>query len=479
MSDLKAVVLAGGSGTRLWPLSRQQLPKQFLNLDGDESLLEATISRLQPLISRDDVWVVTNENHAGGEAYAALRDLHTILEPCGRNTAPAIALSAAWLMERAQSDPVMLVLPADHLIRDVAAFHTALNTAVEAARRGMLVTFGIQPEHPETGFGYIQADTTPVKNGVFAVKRFVEKPDAKTAQGYLDAGDYYWNSGMFVWRASALLGEVKLYLPEVWRVLEGMRQRWRQGEPWQEVVRHAFPNMPNVSIDYGVMEKSARVGLVPCDIGWSDVGSWDAVYDISAKDASGNAIAGDVLQIACGDSLLRSQTRLLAAAGLKDVIAVETPDAILLLKRGDSQLVRDLVAKIKARGSREHIEHVTVQRPWGRYTVLEEKRADYKLKHIEVAPGASLSLHRHRHRSEHWVVVSGTATVTRGDEVFTVARNESTYIPIGERHRLENREKLALHIVEVQAGDYLGEDDIERFDDIYGRLIQQATNSRQ
>lgn len=468
-SDLKAVILAGGSGTRLWPLSRQQLPKQFLNLDGDESLLEATISRLQPLISRDDVWVVTNEKHANGEAYKVLRDLHTILEPCGRNTAPAIALSAALLMENTQSDPIMLVLPADHLIRDVASFHAALHTAVDAAKQGALVTFGIRPEHPETGFGYIQTEPDPESDGVYAVKCFVEKPDTDTAQRYLNAGNYYWNSGMFVWRASTLLDEVKRYLPEIWRVLEAMRQRWRQGEPWREVVRHSFPDMPDISIDYGIMEKSDCVKLVPCDIGWSDVGSWDAVYDISQKDAFGNATSGDVLQTGCSNSLLRSQTRLLAAAGLEDVIAVETSDAILLIKRGKSQLVRDLVAQIRARGSREHIEHVTVQRPWGCYTILEGTNAGYKLKHIEVAPGARLSLHAHRHRSEHWVVVSGTATVARGDQTFTVAKNESVYIPIGERHRLENRGKLPLHIVEVQAGEYLGEDDIERFDDSYGR----------
>ena len=470
MSDtLKAVILAGGSGTRLWPLSRQQLPKQFLNLDGDESLLEATISRLSPLIERDDVWVISNEAHASGEAYAILQNLHTVLEPCGRNTAPAIALAASLLMENMQSDPIMLVLPADHLIRDVGAFHNALNTAVDAAKQGSLVTFGIKPEHPETGFGYIQADAEQVLGGVHRVKRFVEKPDVKTAQSYLDSGDYYWNSGMFVWRASALLEEVEKYLPEVSEVLNSMQQAWKQGDPWQEVVRHQFSSMPDVSIDYGVMEKSERVALVPCDIAWSDVGSWDAVYDISEKDRAGNAVEGDVIQVGCSNSLLRSQTRLIAAAGLEDVIAVETPDAILLLKRGESQYVRDLVGKIKERGSREHIEHMTVQRPWGKYTVLEEKETDYKLKRIEVAPGARLSLQSHQHRSEHWIVVSGTATVTRGDKVFTVSKNESTYIRIGEKHRLENRGKLPLQMIEVQVGDYLGEDDIERFDDAYGR----------
>lgn len=467
-SERVAVILAGGSGTRLWPLSRQQLPKQFLNLKGEETLLGGTISRLQPLIAKEDIWVVTSEALASGEAYSALKELNTILEPVGRNTAPAIAIAAALLMDHSGGDPIMLVLPADHLIKRVAAFHVCLEKAMNAAESGALVTFGIEPNRADTGFGYIQAERDG-QGEVFPVIRFTEKPDLETAESFLKEGGYYWNSGMFVWKASAILHEIKTHIPDLWTVFEDMRNRWRQGESWQEVVRHGFADMPSISIDYGVMEKSDKVQLVPCDIGWSDVGSWDAVYDISDHDQDGNALVGDVLNFDCKNSLIRSQSKLLAAVDLEDIIVVETPDAILLTRRGESQRVREIVDKIKARGSREHIEHRTVMRPWGSYTVLEDHASGYKLKRIEVDPGSSLSLQSHQHRSEHWVVVSGTATVTRGDQVTTVAKNESTYIPIGERHRLANHGRIPLQIIEVQVGDYLGEDDIDRFDDAYGR----------
>jgi mannose-1-phosphate guanylyltransferase/mannose-6-phosphate isomerase len=468
ISNRVAVILAGGSGTRLWPLSRQQLPKQFLNLKGDETLLGGTISRLHPLISAEDVWVVTSEALATGEAYAALSELNTILEPVGRNTAPAIAVAAALLMDQSESDPIMLVLPADHLIQDVERFHDCLNRAMDAAEMGALVTFGIEPTRPDTGFGYIQADQASEAEA-FPVIRFAEKPDLGTAESFLAEGGYYWNSGMFVWKASAILDEIRLHMPDAFSVLEAMRGKWKQGEPWQEVIRHGFAEMPSISIDYGVMEKSDRVVLVPCDIGWSDVGSWDAVYDISDRDENGNALAGDVLSFDCKNSLIRSESKLLAAVDLEDVIVVETPDAILLTKRGESQRVREIVDVIKARGTREHIEHRTVMRPWGSYTVLEDHNSGYKLKRIEVNPGASLSLQSHQQRSEHWVVVSGTATVTRGEEVYSVSTGESTFIQIGQKHRLANHGEEALKIVEVQVGDYLGEDDIERFDDDYGR----------
>lgn len=468
---VKAVILAGGSGSRLWPLSRRQLPKQFLKLDGDDNLLQATVARLSPLIGREDVWVVTGESHASGEAYGDLLGFHTILEPVGRNTAPAIAVAAAVLQDETGQDPVMVVLPADHIIKDAGAFQRHLRLAIEAAADGSLVTFGIRATRPDTGFGYIQADMTGAEDAaVLPVRRFTEKPDAETARRFVESGDYFWNSGMFVWRASVILDEIERHMPEAHRVLEAMRARWRKpGADWRSAVREMFGEMPDQSIDYGVLERSDRVLVAPCDIGWSDVGSWDAVHEISAKDERGNALTGDVLALDCSGSLLRSEHRLVAAVGLENIIAVETADAVLLVKRGESQRVREVVETLKARGSATVLEHRTVRRPWGSYTVLEDRASGYKLKRIEVKPGASLSLQRHQHRSEHWVVVSGTATVTRDGETYQVAKNESTYIPIGAKHRLENRGKIPLHIVEVQVGEYLGEDDIERFDDDYGR----------
>ena len=464
---MKAVILAGGSGSRLWPMSRQQLPKQFLKLDGESSLLAATIARLAPVIAADDVWVITNEAHADGAAFTELSALQTILEPCGRNTAPAIALAAALLQQEGE-DPLMLVLPADHMIQDIPAFHEALQRACTAAEVGRLVTFGIVPEHPDTGFGYIQAAAN--EGDVRDVQRFTEKPDLATARTFVADGSYFWNSGMFVWRASVILAEIERWCPEIHAHLEQMRQAWQSGENWQEVVRHQFHAMPSISIDYAVLEHSEHVAVVPVSMGWSDVGSWDAVFDMADKDQGQNAVYGDVLAIDCRNNLMRSESRLIAAVGVENMIVVETADAILLCPRGQSQRVREIVDALNARDGNKYHEHVTVIRPWGSYTILEDRDSGYKLKRIEVRPGASLSLQTHQHRSEHWVVVSGTATVTNGEQTFTVAKNESTYIPIGVRHRLANRGKIPLQMIEVQVGDYLGEDDIERFDDNYGRV---------
>ena len=488
---VRAVILAGGSGSRLWPLSRQQLPKQFLRLNGESSLLQATIERLEPLIAPSNVLIVTGEEHAKGGAYHALLPYESILEPVARNTAPAIAVAAAYLQDQG-GDPIMVVLPADHIIKDQAAFQVCLSQAINAARGGALVTFGIRPTRPDTGFGYIKATkhqspitghrtptTTPSplmgegRDGgdtdVLFVEKFTEKPDQGTAERFLRDGGYYWNSGMFVWRASAILAQIEQHLPEAHIILEEMRVTWKGGEPFAQVVKQQFHRLPSISIDYGVLEKSNRVMLIPCDIGWSDVGSWDAVHEISARDTNGNAIDGNVLALDCTNSVIRSGKRLVAAIGVENLCVVETPDAVLITKRGQSQRVREIVDQLQSRHAKEHLVHLMVQRPWGTYTVLEDEATGYKIKRIEVNPGGRLSLQRHQHRSEHWVVVSGTATVVRDGETITVSKNESSYIPTGVKHRLENRGKIPLQIVEVQVGEYLEEDDIERFEDSYGR----------
>ncbi|HEY0664596.1 MAG TPA: mannose-1-phosphate guanylyltransferase/mannose-6-phosphate isomerase [Gallionella sp.] len=462
-----AVILAGGSGSRLWPLSRQHLPKQFLALDGANSLLQTTINRLAPVIDAKNVLVVTQESHAKGEAYHALLPYKALYEPVGRNTAPAIALAAAYLTANGD-DPVMVVLPADHIIKDEVSFRVHLNIAIKAADDGKLVTFGIKPTRPDTGFGYIKAHAG-ANTEVHDVDHFTEKPDLATAERFLNEGGYYWNSGMFVWRASTILEEIKQHLPEVNRIVETILEDSRTSGNFQQAVEKHFPAMASISIDYGVLEKSDRVTLIPCDIGWNDVGSWQAVHEIADKDEDGNALQGNVISFGCKNSLIRAEKRLVAAIGVEDMCVVETADAVLITKSDQSQRVREVVDALQDRGATEHIYHVKVNRPWGNYTVLEEDRDGFKIKRIEVAPGARLSLQSHRRRSEHWVVVSGTATVTNGDEVITVEKNQSTYIPIGAKHRLENRGTEPLHIVEIQVGDYLGEDDIQRYEDHYGR----------
>ncbi|MEQ1668722.1 MAG: mannose-1-phosphate guanylyltransferase/mannose-6-phosphate isomerase [Sulfuriferula sp.] len=467
MSDVHAVILAGGSGSRLWPLSRQHLPKQFLTLNGEATLLQTTINRLSPTIDAANVLIVTQEVHAKGEAYHALLPYQALYEPVGRNTAPAIALAAAYLMARG-GDPVMVVLPADHIIKDEIRFRAHLDIAIQAAQNGKLITFGIQPTRPDTGFGYIKARRGEDAQ-VYEVERFTEKPDLVTAERFLEEGDYYWNSGMFVWRASVILAEIERYLPVVYQIVQTILAESHAESSFQQAVEKYFTHMPSISIDYGVLEKSDRVSLIPCDIGWNDVGNWQAVHEISAKDEYGNALQGNVIAIGCKNSLIRAEKRLVAAIGVEDLCVIETADAVLIVKSNQTQRVREVVDALQQKGATEHICHAKVNRPWGSYAVLEEDPEGFKIKRIEVAPGARLSLQSHQQRSEHWVVVSGTATVTNGDEVITVHKNQSTYIPIGAKHRLENRGSEPLHIVEIQVGAYLGEDDIQRYEDNYGR----------
>ncbi len=505
MSSVYAVILAGGSGSRLWPLSRQNLPKQFLALDGDATMLQTTIDRLSPVIAVENVLIVTQESHAKGEAYHSLQAYQSLFEPVGRNTAPAIALAAARLMTDG-SDPIMVVLPADHVIQDAVEFRACLQRAIAVAETGKLVTFGIKPTRPDTGFGYIkvrtdvqglspqasalgtqsltqQLGTQPLscagktlavsvlssQSSVLDVECFTEKPDHATAEQFLAGGGYFWNSGMFVWRASVILAEIELHLPEVYRVVQAILAESTIEGTFQQAVEKHFAAMPSISIDYGVLEKSSRVSLIPCDFGWNDVGSWHAVHEISAKDADGNVLHGNVIAIGCKNSLIRAEKRLVAAIGIEDLCVIETADAILISRSDQTQRVREVVDALQERGATEHVCHIKVNRPWGSYTVLEEDPEGFKLKRIEVAPGARLSLQSHAHRSEHWVVVSGIATVTNGEEIITVQKNQSTYIPIGTKHRLENRGGEPLHIVEIQVGEYLGEDDIKRFEDNYGR----------
>jgi len=479
---LSAVVLAGGTGSRLWPMSRTEIPKQFLCLDGEHSMLDETIERLQPLCTLEDTLVVSSSRYAAGEAYQELAKYQTLLEPEGRNTAPAIALAAAWILQQADADsnPVMLVLPADHVIRDVDAFHQALHIAIEAAESGKLVTFGITPQRADTGFGYIRAadSSRQADDGWQSVAGFTEKPDLKTAQRYLLAGNYYWNSGMFVWRARDILEAIDRILPEITTVLQKIIACDQSRADFQYCVDQHFAEMPDVSIDQGVLEQVVNEAdtlvVVPCDIGWSDVGSWDAVHEIGQCDTMANVVHGNVLTIDCENSLLHSDHRLLAVVGVRDLCVIETDDAVLIVPRDQTQRVREVVDVLKEQDAPERAIHMTVRRPWGSYTVLEE-RASYKMKRITVNPGSKLSLQRHQHRSEHWVVVSGTATVTRNDEVEIVTVNQSTYIPVGTRHRMENRGKLPLQIIEVQVGEYLEEDDIERYDDDYGRSPESAS----
>ncbi|WP_249054566.1 mannose-1-phosphate guanylyltransferase/mannose-6-phosphate isomerase [Xanthomonas nasturtii] len=466
MSDVLPIILSGGSGTRLWPLSRESYPKQFLPLVGDKSMLQATWLRAAPVAAHAPI-VVANEEHrfiaAEQLQQLGVKPSAILLEPKGRNTAPAIAV-AALEATRDGADPLLLVLPSDHVIGDEAAFQAAVTVAAEAAAQGKLVTFGIKPTAPETGYGYIKAGAG---TGASAVERFVEKPDLATAQGYLASGEYYWNSGMFLFRASRYLEELHKFHPAI---ADACQKAWESGKRDADFTRldkDAFAASPSDSIDYAVMEKTADAVVVPLDAGWNDVGSWSSLLDVSKQDAQGNAHHGDVIQLDCQNTYAYG-SRLIAMVGLEDVVVVETPDAVLVGHRDRIQEVKDVVSQIKTAGRSEATWHRKVYRPWGAYDSIDMGQR-HQVKRITVKPGAVLSLQMHHHRAEHWIVVSGTAEVTRGDEVLLLTENQSTYIPLGVTHRLRNPGKLPLELIEVQSGSYLGEDDIVRFEDTYGR----------
>ena len=475
-TNLRVVLLSGGSGTRLWPLSREAYPKQFLPLVGDDTMLQATWLRVAELADAAPI-VVANEEHRFLSA-EQLRQVgvsapEILLEPVGRNTAPAIA-AAALQAQADGGDPLLLVLPSDHVIADAGAFRAAVRTASVAAAGtddtpGALVTFGIVPDSAETGFGYIQAEHADEGKGeaVRKVRRFVEKPDAATAQSYLDAGGFYWNSGMFLFRASRFLQELERFRPDILAACRAAFAQAQRDGDFVRLDREAFAACPADSIDYAVMEKTDAAMVLPVDIGWSDVGSWSALWDVSERDAVGNAHHGDVIAVDSRNSYAYAR-RLVALVGVDDLIVVETDDAVLVARKDRVQDVKAVVAQLKATQRSQAALHREVQRPWGSYDSVDAGDG-FQVKRIKVKPGAQLSLQSHTQRAEHWIVVRGTARVTRNNDVFELHANQSTYIPIGAKHRLENPGTETLELIEVQSGAYLGEDDIVRYEDVYGR----------
>ena len=481
--QIQPVIMAGGSGTRLWPLSRAQHPKQFLVLSGNRSLFQQATQRLSALAA-DDIRVaapsiVGNEEHRF-LVLDQLRELKlppatALLEPMGRNTAPAMTLAALHALESG-ADPVLVVSPADQTVTDDAAFTLALQRAVRVAAGGAIVILGVTPDRPETGFGYIRA-ATGEGDDVLVVERFVEKPDLATAQRYLDEGHYYWNSGMFVVRASVWLAAIECFRADI---AAASRLAWAGKAIDASFIRpghEAFAAIPAESVDYAVMEPAAAaqgegrfdLRMVPLAAGWSDLGAWDAVWQVSPKDAAGNASVGDTLVNDSRNTLVHATSRLVGVVGLDNVVVVETPDAVLVIDRARSQDVKHIVGQLSASGRSEHTLHRQVHRPWGWYDSIDSG-SRFQVKRIMVKPGAALSLQKHHHRAEHWIVVSGTAEVTNGDQVILLTENQSTYIPLGTVHRLANPGKVPLEIIEVQSGSYLGEDDIVRFEDTYGRV---------
>ncbi|MEY8200629.1 MAG: mannose-1-phosphate guanylyltransferase/mannose-6-phosphate isomerase [Colwellia sp.] len=467
------VIMAGGSGTRLWPLSRTAFPKQFLSLTSNLTMLQETAARLNGL-SNAGALVICNEEHrflVAEQMRHQNKDVAILLEPVGRNTAPAIALAAMQILDSVESDtetPVMLVLAADHVMEDVGAFQQSVNDLLPKVLAGKFGTLGIVPTAPSTGYGYIK--TGDKQEFGFAVEEFVEKPDAQTAAEYVQAG-YLWNSGMFLVRADRYLEELKNLRPDIYIACEKAMSNTQRDMDFVRVDKAAFEACPDESIDYAVMEplaKTEQVVVAPLDAGWSDVGSWSALWDIADKDAQGNVAAGDTILQDTRNSYIYGQDRLITTLGVDNLVIVDTPDALLIANKDSVQDIKKIVSQIKESGRNEHHQHRQVYRPWGHYDSIDNGKR-HQVKCITVNPGAKLSVQMHHHRAEHWVVVSGTAKVTNGEKTYLVTENESTYIPIGQVHALENPGVIPLEMIEVQSGSYLGEDDIVRFEDKYGR----------
>ena len=482
MTNVTPVILCGGSGTRLWPLSRSGFPKQFLCLTGNESLFQQAAQRLASLgnsqIQVASPLIVSGEDHRFLVS-EQLREVgltlgSALLEPSGRNTAPALTLAAMASVQNGQ-DPVLVVTPADQTISNPAAFITAVQQAITQAEMGNIVILGVTPLKPETGYGYIQVGKNagiPMKSNVYDVQSFLEKPSLTTAKKYLQQGDYYWNAGMFVLKSSVWLAAIEKFAPAI---LQATRTAWEARKTDGAFVRPGqaeFEAIPSESVDYAVMEHCPRsafpIQMVTLDAGWNDLGAWDAVWQVQPKDAHGNAHVGDVLQTDSHNTLVHASSRLVALVGVSNLVVVETADAVLVASKADSQDVKHIVSQLAAQNREEQSLHRKVHRPWGWYDSIDEG-GSFKVKRIQVRPGASLSLQKHHHRAEHWIVVTGTAEITNGEKVLTLTENQSTYIPLGEVHRLANPGTIPLEIIEVQSGSYLGEDDIVRFEDTYGR----------
>jgi mannose-1-phosphate guanylyltransferase/mannose-6-phosphate isomerase len=471
MPQIYPVILSGGTGSRLWPLSRSLFPKQLLPLAGDRSLIQDTVLRATgtgfhpPLIScnLEHRFLIAEQMREAG-----ITPLGIVLEPMGRNTAPAAAIAALMV---AQKDPdgMLLLMPADHIVQNQPAFLEAIEAATAAAEQNHLVTFGITPDAPETGYGYIRRGAPLAGSGrAFSVAQFAEKPDSGTAAGYIASGDYCWNSGMFLFKAGVFLAELERLEPEMLAQCRAALTEGKKDLDFFRLGETAFGACKSISIDYAVMEHTARAAIVPVDMGWSDIGSWESLWAVAVKDGSGNRTHGDVLYHGVRNSYLRSEGPLVAAVGLDDIVVVATKDAVLVSHKSASQDVKRIVEQLEQSGRELHLTHRKVYRPWGAYEGIDTGD-NFQVKHITVNPGAKLSLQMHYKRAEHWIVVSGTAQVTCGDRVFPLNENESTYIPLGAKHRLENVGTEPLHLIEVQSGSYLGEDDIVRFEDTYGR----------